>query len=90
MILSAKANHVPVILGRFDSFRPRFEGVGFNGLDKTPQLTSLTEALAVDQDLARIAFSDISMCGDGLHPDQLGYNQMASLAVEKSLSSFPP
>lgn len=89
MIVTSKANGVPVILGRFDSFQTNKETGYWTGLDQTQKLASLTEALAVEQGLTRIAFTDISMSWDGLHPDQLGYDRMATLALEKVRSRFP-
>ena len=89
MVLSAKAAGVPVILGRFDSFRTNNETGYWTGLNESVQLANLTEALAVEQGLARIRFDGISMSWDGLHPDQIGYDRMASLAAEKLLAEFP-
>jgi lysophospholipase L1-like esterase len=90
MILSAKSSGVRVILGRFDSFKTNQETGYWTGLAESVQLANLTEALAVEQGLPRIRFDGISMSWDGLHPDQLGYDKMGTLAVEKVFSSFPP
>jgi lysophospholipase L1-like esterase len=89
MVIAARANNVPVLMTRFESFAPRFDGFVWPGLSAVPQLNTLIWALTEEQALQRLGFEGISMSQDGLHPNVMGYDRMAQLVVAKLLEMFP-
>jgi lysophospholipase L1-like esterase len=88
--LEAKSKGLQVVLTRFDSYSID-ERTGLPAVDPAAnaQLGNLVFALAEEQKTLREQFYGIDMCPDGLHPNQIGYDEMGEIAFEKLRAAFP-
>ncbi len=87
----AQANGLKVVLTRFDSYGID-ERYDLPAVDPAAnaELGDLVYALAVEKLTQRLRFDGIDMTNDGLHPTQIGYDQMADVVYDKLLTMFPP
>ncbi len=78
------------MLTRFDSYSID-ERTGLPAVDPALNNTlgNLVFALAEEQKTLREQFYGIDMCPDGLHPNQIGYDEMGDIAFQKLRAAFP-
>ncbi|HTV01834.1 MAG TPA: GDSL-type esterase/lipase family protein [Luteitalea sp.] len=89
MVVDAKGKGAQVLLELFSSYgRDQKTGEPATIPAAVSQYNSLLDALAVEQSVYREFYAGIDMCPDGLHPNQTGYDEMASIAYAKLRDIF--
>jgi lysophospholipase L1-like esterase len=88
--LDARAKGLQVMLTRFDSYSID-ERTGLPAVAPAANNTlgNLVFALAEELKTLREQFYGIDMCPDGLHPNQIGYDEMGEIAFQKLRAAFP-
>lgn len=90
MVLESKARGTQVVLGRFESYTvDQRTGAPATIPAKVAEFNTLLDALSVEQSMLRVVFAGIDMGPDGLHPNQIGYDEMAAIAYDKLRLAFP-
>nr|MBA2353663.1 IPT/TIG domain-containing protein [Acidobacteriota bacterium] len=90
MTVEGKAAGAQVLLVRFESYGVDEQtGAEATYRDRVRAYNDLLDALAVEQGVLRERFAGIDMGPDGLHPNQIGYDEMAAIAYDKIRSAFP-
>jgi hypothetical protein len=88
MVVDAKAKGAQVLLELFQSYGKDIFGNDSTFPAKVTEYNNRLEALAVEQQVFRERYTGISMGPDGLHPNQAGYDMMATIAYDKLRDIF--
>ncbi len=89
MVVDAKGKGALVVLELFQSYgNDQQTGQPATIPSAVSEYNGLLESLAVEQSVYREHYTGVDMCPDGLHPNQTGYDEMASIAYAKLRDIF--